>query len=216
MANGEESEGRRARALAAARRAAERTGQATRRRGEAALEAASDRELDADTFVDRRRKSRGQRFAEAVTETTMVDAPTGHTLSTTDTTDRVVQMARAPMEPDWEDNPEDLDTPEEVREDLRESGLDPMDTATADEAQFGHFLVHTYADDRDRGGRTVAQLEAEHDMVVASMLEHGVNHHSPLDVGDIHGGDMLGAGGGGDDGLLNIGRIDLGFGGGNG
>lgn len=209
MAEQTDPEGRRERALAAARRAAERTGEAAQRRGQAALDAAGDRELASDTFIDKRRKSRSQRFAEAVTETAKVDAPTGHSLSTVDKTGRVVQMATAPMEPDWEDNPEDLDSPEEVREDLRESGLDPMDTATPEEAQFGHFLVHAYADDRDRGGRTVAQLEAEHDMVVAAMLDHGFNHDSPLDTEDIHGGSMLGAGGGGDDGLLNIGRIGL-------
>lgn len=92
-------------------------------------------------------------------------------------------------DPDWHNNPDNLDSPEEVREDLREDGLDPMDTRTQDQAMFGHFLVHALADDDDRGGRSPEQLEAEHDMVVAAMNEHGADHRSPLDHDDIEGGD---------------------------
>lgn len=106
--------------------------------------------------------------------------------------DRVADMARVgglnlgqpETEPDWGDNPSHLDTPAEVRASLRADGLDPMDTDTREEAMFGHFLVHAYADDEDMGGRTPAQLEAEHDLTVAAMLSYGVGHESPMDRPD--------------------------------
>lgn len=88
-------------------------------------------------------------------------------------------------DPDWEDNPDDLDTPEEVRDDLRDSGLNPMNVGSEDEATFGHFLVHAFADDDDLGGRTPEQLEAEHDLTVGAMLDFGVGHHSPMDRSDV-------------------------------
>jgi hypothetical protein len=91
-------------------------------------------------------------------------------------------------DPDWSDNPDDLDTPEEVRETLKERGLDPMDVDTKDEAMFGHFLIHAYADDPDMGGRTPTELEAEHDMVVEALVnDHDVDHDSPLDFDDPFG-----------------------------
>lgn len=88
-------------------------------------------------------------------------------------------------DPDWEDNPDHLDTPEEVRDDLRDSGLNPMNVGTEAEATFGHFLVHGFADDEELGGRSAAQLEAEHDLTVQAMRDFGVGHHSPLDRSDI-------------------------------
>jgi len=88
-------------------------------------------------------------------------------------------------DPDWENNPDHLDTPEEVREDLLESGLNPMNVGTEAEATFGHFLVHGFADDEDFGGRSPAQLEAEHDLTVQAMADFGVGHRSPLDRSDI-------------------------------
>lgn len=88
-------------------------------------------------------------------------------------------------EPDWHDNPDHLDEPEEVRESLRDSGLDPMDVGTKEQAAFGHFLVHSFADDEDLGGRTPEQLEAEHDLTVQAMRDFGVGHHSPLDRADV-------------------------------
>jgi len=93
-------------------------------------------------------------------------------------------------DPDWEDNPADLDTPDEVREDLRDSGLNPMNVGTEEDAMFGHFLVHAFEDDEDLGGRTAAQLEAEHDLTVQAMADFGVGHHSPLDRGDIGDGSL--------------------------
>lgn len=131
---------------------------------------------------DARRKSRTQEMAERAERSGRANRVTGHTLDLGMEDGTVTRMARGSMEPDWDDNPEHLDTPAEVRADLRDSGLDPMDTGTEEEATFGHFLVHAFADDKDHGGRTPAQLEAEHDMVVEAMQEHGVDHHSPLDV----------------------------------
>lgn len=93
-------------------------------------------------------------------------------------------MANGP-EPDFEDNPPGLDTPEEVKMSLDEDGLDPMDVDSVEEATFGHSLVHAFADDPDHGGRTEVQLEAEHDMTVEAMIEFGVEHDSPLDLEDI-------------------------------
>lgn len=90
-------------------------------------------------------------------------------------------------DPDWHDNPDHLDTPAEVREGLMEAGLDPMDVDTEQQALFGHALVHGYANDPDLGGRTPAQLEAEHDLVVAAMDDYGFDHDSPLDVHSIFG-----------------------------
>lgn len=131
---------------------------------------------------DARSKSRTQQMAERAERAGRASAPTNHTLDLGTGTGVATEMARGSIQPDWDDNPEHLDTPAEVRTDLRQSGLDPMDTETKDEAMFGHFLVHSFADDRDMGGRTPAQLEAEHDMVVEAMQDHGVDHHSPLDV----------------------------------
>lgn len=88
-------------------------------------------------------------------------------------------------EPDWNDNPADLDTPEEVRESLRDDGLNPMNVGTQEEAQFGHALVHELANDPDHGGRTAAQLEAEHDLVVDALHDYGVDTDSPLDRSDL-------------------------------
>lgn len=85
-------------------------------------------------------------------------------------------------EPDWHDNPDHLDTPDEVRDDLRESGLDPMNVGTEEEATFGHFLIHGFEDDEGLGGRTADQLEAEHDMTVEAMADFGVGHESPMDA----------------------------------
>lgn len=87
--------------------------------------------------------------------------------------------------PDWNDNPPDLDTPQEVRESLRADGLDPMDTDSKQQASFGHSLTHSFADDPDLGGRTPEQLEAEHDMTVDAMEEFGVDHDSELGLNDI-------------------------------
>lgn len=126
-----------------------------------------------------------------------VKRPTDHTLDLGTETGVASEMARASVEPDWEDNPEHLDTPAEVREDLMDDGLDPMDTGTPQRALFGHFLVHGMADDPGMGGRTPAQLEAEHDMVVAAMKEHGHDHDTPLDVGMIDFGVGMGGGSGG-------------------
>lgn len=131
---------------------------------------------------DARRKSRTQQMAERAERSGRAKRVTGHTLDLGMEDGTVTRMARGSMEPDWDDNPEHLDTPAEVRADLRDSGLDPMDTETEEEASFGHFLVHSFADDDDLGGRSPAQLEAEHDMVVEAMQDHGVGHHSPLDV----------------------------------
>ncbi|MFB6200397.1 MAG: hypothetical protein ABEI98_00095 [Halorhabdus sp.] len=97
------------------------------------------------------------------------------------------QSASASSEPDWEGNPSNLDTAAEVQEEFVAAGLDPMNVDSAEEAEFGHFLVHSFADDRDHGGRTEAQLEAEHDMVVASLDDYGIDHSSPLDLEDISG-----------------------------
>lgn len=88
-------------------------------------------------------------------------------------------------DPDWDNNPPGLDTPEEVRASLRADRLDPMDVDTKEEAVFGHSLVHAFADDADHGGRTEAQLEAEHDLTVDAMEDFGVGHDTPLDKEDI-------------------------------
>lgn len=94
---------------------------------------------------------------------------------------------------DWGDNPDHLDTAEEVREDLRADGLDPMEAATQQQAQFGHMLVHDLQDDPGRGGRTAEQLEAEHDMTVAAMTGFGANHHTPMDTHPFQFSDPFGA-----------------------
>lgn len=150
--------------------------------------------INAAEYVSGSKKSRNKQFVEEVQHAGTVGSPTNHTLSTMDMAGNVVAMTQSPMaagqEPDWDDNPDDLDTPDEVREDLRESGLDPMDVSTKSKAEFGHFLVHAMADDHDRGGRTPEQLEAEHDMVTAALDDYGVNHDSPLDTGDIYGGGL--------------------------
>lgn len=159
----------------------------------AALKAAAEQsDVDATIGVDKRKKSRNRELVERAVETAKVSPPTNHSLRTMDAAPVVSEMARSSMGADWEDNPEHLDTPEEVREDLRDDGLDPMDVGSKDEAMFGHFLVHAFADDRDRGGRTAAQLEAEHDLVVSSLGDYDVDHDSPLDLEDIEGGDRFG------------------------
>lgn len=158
----------------------------------AVLEAAARQEgVDPTVAVDRRKKSRNKQVAENAEKAAAATAPLGHSLRTMES-NRVAQMAAAAPEPDWENNPDDLDTPAEVREDLKEDGLDPMDVENEEEAMFGHFLVHAYADDNDLGGRTREQLEAEHDMTVEAMREHGINHDSPLDPADIEGGQAEG------------------------
>jgi hypothetical protein len=86
----------------------------------------------------------------------------------------------------WADNPENLDEPEEVREELRADGLDPMDVASEEEATLGHRLVHEFAGEPGMGGRSREQLEAEHDMVVAKMDEDG-DHDTPLEFADPFG-----------------------------
>lgn len=140
---------------------------------------------------DRRRKSRHAEVAERAERAAQATPPTDHTLDLGTETGVATEMARASMEPDWEDNPEHLDTPAEVRAHFRSEGMDPMDTDTPQRALFGHFLVHGMADEPGMGGRTPAELEAEHDLVVAAMAEYGHEHHTPLDVTD------LGVGGGG-------------------
>lgn len=87
---------------------------------------------------------------------------------------------------DWSDNPEHLDEPEEVREELRADGLDPMDVASEEEATLGHRLVHQFADEPGMGGRSREQLEAEHDMVVTELNEDG-DHDTPLQFDDPFG-----------------------------
>ncbi|MCG1002864.1 MULTISPECIES: hypothetical protein [Halobacterium] len=94
---------------------------------------------------------------------------------------------------DWDDNPEHLDTPDEVRQDLRADGLDPMDVASEQDAQFGHMLVHAYEDDSDRGGRSPEQLEAEHDMTVAALIDHENEHDTPMDSHPFEFADPFGA-----------------------
>lgn len=101
------------------------------------------------------------------------------------------------VEATWNDNPGDLDTPQEVRESIRERGHDPMDVETKSEAEFGHYLVHSLVDDPDHGGRTPTQLEAEHDMVVDALEEYGVDHDTPLEFEDPFG---VTADGGGESG----------------
>lgn len=157
-------------------------------RAKAILAAAKSGGLDADVEVDRRTKSRQKQFAAAAEEAGRAGRVTDHTLDIMDQTPRVVEMASATMEPDWGDNPAHLDTTEEVKGALVEAGLDPMDIDTPGQATFGHSLVHAYANDRDLGGRTPEQLEAEHDMVVEAMREYGFDHDSPLDKPDITGG----------------------------
>lgn len=174
------------RAGTAAKKASEESKRAAAR--QAAAMAAS---IQADAFLDRRKKSRNKQVAENAAKAAEVTPPLGHSLRTMEPT-TVGRMAAASMEPDWGDNPAHLSNPMEVKEDLRDDGLDPMDVDTREEATFGHFLVHAMADDADRGGRTPQQLEAEHDMVVAAMREHGVDHHSPLDLAGIEGGDAVG------------------------
>jgi hypothetical protein len=142
--------------------------------------------------LDRRKKSRNKQVAENAAKSAEVTPPLGHSLRTMEP-NTVAQMAAAPIEPDWEDNPAHLDTPTEVREDLRDDGLDPMDVNTPQRAAFGHSLIHGMANDPDRGGRTPAQLEAEHDMVVEAMTEdYGMDHDSPLDLAGITNGAMQG------------------------
>lgn len=89
------------------------------------------------------------------------------------------------VDPDWDDNPDDLDSIPEVKAALAEAGLDPMDIDTRKEASFGHSVTHAFADDPGRGGRTPAQLEAEHDMTVEAMQGFGMDHDSELDLDDI-------------------------------
>lgn len=84
-------------------------------------------------------------------------------------------------EPDWGNNPDDLDSPRDVREEFEDSGLNPMNVDSQEEAQFGHMLVHAFANDGDLGGRSAAELEAEHDMTVAALDDFGVETDSPLD-----------------------------------
>lgn len=158
----------------------------------AAIEAAARQEgVDPTVGIDRRKKSRNKQVAENAKKAAEATAPLGNSLKTMES-NRVAQMAAAAPEPDWDNNPDDLDTPAEVRETLKEDGIDPMDVESRKEAMFGHFLVHAYADDNDLGGRTPEQLEAEHDMTVDAMRDHGINHDSPLDLADIEGGDAAG------------------------
>lgn len=77
--------------------------------------------------------------------------------------------------------PPALDSTSEVREELTQADLDPMDIETEDQAVFGHSLTHAFADDPDMGGRTEEQLEAEHAMTVMAMHDFGVGHDSSLD-----------------------------------
>lgn len=93
--------------------------------------------------------------------------------------------------PDWDDNPENLDTPEEVRAEERSRGLDPVDVDTREHAIFGNMLLHHWEHTPDHGGRTPAELEAEHDMVSDALDDFGVDHTSPMDVDDIEGEDDL-------------------------
>lgn len=153
-----------------------------------AAAAAADADLDAATGLDKRRKSRVKEFAERATKAGEIGSPVDANLQTMDQAETVADMARAGLDPDWEDNPDHLDTSAEVRADLREDGLDPVDVNTEERAAFGHFLLHTFANDPDRGGRTPEQLEAEHDMVVDAMIDEGMDHDSPLDLQNIQGG----------------------------
>lgn len=180
--NGESLRERIAARVAAAKGEASKTGAGAERVASSALADRAAFQGAIGSVDDRRTKSRTQEMAERAERAGRASAPTDHTLDLGTGTGVATEMARGSIEPDWNDNPEHLDTPAEVRADLRASGLDPMDTETEDEAMFGHFLVHSFADDRDRGGRSPAQLEAEHDMVVAAMLGHGVEHRSPLDI----------------------------------
>lgn len=157
------------------------------RRAKAVVAAATADGIASDVEVDRRKKSRNRRFVEAAEQAAEATAPTDHTLDIMDQAPVVVEMARSSMDPDWEDNPNNLDTSVEVRSELRDDGLDPMDVSTPQQASFGHSLVHQFANDRDLGGRTPEQLEAEHDMTVAAMREFGHKHDSPLSMGGITG-----------------------------
>lgn len=155
-------------------------------------EAARQEGTDATYGLDKRKKSRNREVLERAVESAKVDPATEHTLDVMDDGAMVTEMARSGAEPDWGDNPAHLSNPMEVREDLRDDGLDPMDVDSKDEALYGHFLTHAFADDPDRGGRTPQQLEAEHDMVVEKMEEYGFDHDSPLDLEDIEGGESVG------------------------
>lgn len=161
-------------------------------RKRAIKEAARQEGTDATYGLDKRKKSRNKEILERATESAKVEPATEHTLDVMDDGAMVTEMARSGAEPDWGDNPAGLGNPMEVREDLREDGLDPMDVDSKEEALYGHFLTHAFADDPDRGGRSPQQLEAEHDMVVEKMEKFGVDHDSPLDLGDIEGGESVG------------------------
>jgi hypothetical protein len=129
---------------------------------------------------------------ESVRSATMAP-PVKNSLETMDGRSRVVEMAKSGMahpEPDWQDNPDDLDSPQEVRMSLLSAGLNPVDADTKQEALGAHAAVHDFASDPGRGGRSPEQLEAEHDMAVAAMQSHGAEDSSPLDVigGQDHGG----------------------------
>lgn len=202
------------RATAAVTGKAKQTGEAaqraTERSRQAALEAArrNASSINADEFVDRRKKSRNRELVERAEKAARLSSPYQTSLQPVGDPRVATAMASANaamgenllapstsekerpddgIDPDWEDNPENLDSPEEVRENLRSNGLDPMDVDTKERAMFANALLHAWANDPDRGGRTPEQLEAEHDMVAAALLEYDVDHDSELDLEDIEG-----------------------------
>jgi hypothetical protein len=112
--------------------------------------------------------------------------PTGQTKTPDTQTESQKAQSGADSNGRWEDNPEDLDEPDEVREELRADGLDPMDVASEEEATLGHRLVHEFAGEPGMGGRSREQLDAEHDLVVAELDEDG-DHDTPLEFADPFG-----------------------------
>lgn len=74
-------------------------------------------------------------------------------------------------------NPDGLDTRAEIRDDLRDDGINPMDVDSQDKAQAGWSYLHSFEDEppADRGGRTDSQLAAESEMVADALdEEYGV------------------------------------------
>lgn len=70
-----------------------------------------------------------------------------------------------------EDNPDPFDTPEEVREAVREAGGDPMNVGTQQEAQFAWAILGSWADDPPASREDPAVYAAETEFV-ADELEH--------------------------------------------
>lgn len=84
---------------------------------------------------------------------------------------------------------EDLDlTAEETIDELERRGLNPMDTETDQQLQFGHSILHSWVEgepdepaiDEDATDWPGELIEEEHERLAAEMDRRGIDHDTPL------------------------------------